>query len=328
MPLGQVPPGFRGDLPRWQQLVSVHWLAALVAQRPLPAAPLADWHLLEVGCDGLADFHSGHIAPARYLDTRQCEALPFWNARPAPALQRVLHNLGIGPLSCVILYGRNTLAAARVALLLLAAGVGDVRLLDGGLPAWQQAGLGLHAGGAAAPVRAARPCAADPAPWPAAYNAYLLDTAAARALRGRPDAALVSIRSRAENLGQHSGYAYIPARGESAGALWGHAGADGDVNSMADFQDALGCMRPAAEISRMWARAGIVPALEIGFYCGTGWRAALAFFYAWLMGWPRIGVYDGGWFEWSSDPANPVSCRTGAAPLRPQSDPAPQSLPT
>jgi len=24
------------------------------------------------------------------------------------------------------------------------------------------------------------------------------------------------------------------------------------------------------------------------------------------MGWPRISVYDGGWFEWSSDPENPV----------------------
>jgi thiosulfate/3-mercaptopyruvate sulfurtransferase len=22
------------------------------------------------------------------------------------------------------------------------------------------------------------------------------------------------------------------------------------------------------------------------------------------MGWSRIAVYDGGWFEWSSDPAN------------------------
>jgi thiosulfate/3-mercaptopyruvate sulfurtransferase len=22
------------------------------------------------------------------------------------------------------------------------------------------------------------------------------------------------------------------------------------------------------------------------------------------MGWPRIAVYDGGWFEWSRDPVN------------------------
>jgi thiosulfate/3-mercaptopyruvate sulfurtransferase len=52
--------------------------------------------------------------------------------------------------------------------------------------------------------------------------------------------------------------------------------------------------------------------MQIAFYCGTGWRASLAFFYAWLMGWQRISVYDGGWLEWSSDPANPVICRTAA----------------
>jgi molybdopterin synthase sulfurtransferase len=23
------------------------------------------------------------------------------------------------------------------------------------------------------------------------------------------------------------------------------------------------------------------------------------------MGWPRVSVYDGGWFEWSNDPDNP-----------------------
>jgi len=35
-------------------------------------------------------------------------------------------------------------------------------------------------------------------------------------------------------------------------------------------------------------------------------------FYAWLMNWERIGVYDGSWCEWSRDPANPVVCRFDA----------------
>ncbi len=26
---------------------------------------------------------------------------------------------------------------------------------------------------------------------------------------------------------------------------------------------------------------------------------------AWLMGWPRVSVFDGGWFEWSNDDTNP-----------------------
>ena len=322
MPPGPVPPGFRADLPRWQHLVSPPWLAALLQQQAVPAAPQADWHLLEVGCDAHAAYASGHIPQARYLDTAQCEHLPFWNAHPVPVLQRLWQACGIGPHSCVILYGRNSLAAARLALLLLASGVADVRLLDGGLAAWQHAGLGLVRG-ASGPW----PKTPTSGPWPASPPAYLLDTAGARALLARPDAALVSIRSRAEYLGQTSGYPYIAARGEIAGALWGHAGADGDVNSMADYQDAQGRMRAAAHIARLWQAAGITPAQQIGFYCGTGWRAALAFFYAWLMGWPRIAVYDGGWFAWSSDLANPVICRRPARPLRPQSSPVPQSLP-
>jgi thiosulfate/3-mercaptopyruvate sulfurtransferase len=79
---------------------------------------------------------------------------------------------------------------------------------------------------------------------------------------------------------------------------------------MSEYQLADGRMRPAAQIARMWSAGGIGPDQDVLFYCGTGWRASLAFFYAWLMGWERIAVYDGGWYEWSLDPANPVVCRT------------------
>ena len=34
---------------------------------------------------------------------------------------------------------------------------------------------------------------------------------------------------------------------------------------------------------------------------GTGWRASETWFYAHLMGWNRIAVYDGGWYEWSGN---------------------------
>ena len=89
-------------------------------------------------------------------------------------------------------------------------------------------------------------------------------------------------------------------------------------------------MRSAAEIERMWNEAGIYRGMHIAFYCGTGWRASLAFFYAWLMGWEHISVYDGGWMEWSSNAANPVICRfaDGPLPARPQSGPATQNQPT
>jgi thiosulfate/3-mercaptopyruvate sulfurtransferase len=65
-------------------------------------------------------------------------------------------------------------------------------------------------------------------------------------------------------------------------------------------------MRDYHEIEASWQESGITPDKRIAFYCGTGWRASEAFFCAYLMGWPNIAIYDGGWFEWSQDEANPI----------------------
>jgi thiosulfate/3-mercaptopyruvate sulfurtransferase len=183
-------------------------------------------------------------------------------------------------------------------------------MLDGSFDAWLSGGMPLQSGVSEAAPAGNRPWQG---PFPAEPS-YLVDTAQVRAMLNQPDCCVVSIRSRAEFMGESSGYEYITARGEISGALWGHAGRDGDVNSMGSYQTTDGCMRPAAEIECLWRDAGIHRDQHIVFYCGTGWRASLAFFYAWLMGWEHISVFDGGWMEWSSDPANPVICRTPAAP--------------
>jgi thiosulfate/3-mercaptopyruvate sulfurtransferase len=76
---------------------------------------------------------------------------------------------------------------------------------------------------------------------------------------------------------------------------------------MSAFQHEDGTMKPAHEIARFWHQAGIQPHRKTAFYCGTGWRASMAFFYAWLMGWENISVYDGGWYEWSTLPRLPCA---------------------
>lgn len=169
------------------------------------------------------------------------------------------------------------------------------------MAAWQAAGCPMEAG---APQ--ACPAQADfGARLPACPN-YLMDTDQARQLLQRQEGVLVSVRTWSEFTGRTSGYDYIEARGDIPGARWGRAGRDGDVHSMSAYQRPDGTMKPQAEIQAFWREAGIHPGRRIAFYCGTGWRASLAFFYAWLMCWERVSVYDGGWCEWSSDPANPV----------------------
>jgi 3-mercaptopyruvate sulfurtransferase SseA len=284
-------------LARWQQLVSPAWLDDLGRRGVLICA--GPWRLFEVGC-GAPDA-AGRILDAGYLDVNRLEQAPHWNKVADGALLRLLLEHGIGHDSGVILYGRNMLAAARAAHLMLYAGVTDVRLLDGGLAAWNAAGLPLaHR----APLR--YPARLEfGAPFPARPD-YLIDIAQAKSYVSEPGAELVSIRSWTEYCGMTSGYSYIEAKGDIPGARWGRAGVDGDVNSMSEFQHADGTMKPARDIARFWHQAGIHPHKKTAFYCGTGWRASMAFFYAWLMGWENISVYDGGWYEWSTLPCRLV----------------------
>src|SRR5262245_33237817 len=71
---------------------------------------------------------------------------------------------------------------------------------------------------------------------------------------------------------------------------------------------------------RSGARGASPPDKRVAFYCGTGWRASEAFFYAYLMGWPTIAVYDGGWWAWVQDPANPIAVGAPQRPLETQQE--------
>jgi thiosulfate/3-mercaptopyruvate sulfurtransferase len=302
------PFGFRHDLHRWRHLVTPAWLAGLMTGTPVAALPAGTWRLFEVGYGDVDAFRAGHIPGAGYLDTAWFERGPLWNRIPDAELEQLLPAHGIRHDATVVLYGRNQLAAARVAHLLLVAGVADVRLLDGGLAAWNRAGFALEQG---PPTR--YPAAHDFGTTCPARPGYLVDMGEVRRLLAHGDGTLASIRTWAEFTGKTSGYCYIDACGDIPGALWGKAGDDGDVNSMTAYLDGQGRMKPAAAIRRMWQAAGIHGDRRTVFFCGTGWRASLAFFHAWLMGWEHIAVYDGGWCEWSRDGANPVVCRVDRA---------------
>ena len=81
---------------------------------------------------------------------------------------------------------------------------------------------------------------------------------------------------------------------------------------MNHYRNVDNTMRSYHEIAANWRLQGIKPDKRVAFYCGTGWRASEAFFYAYLMGWTQIAVYDGGWLEWSQRSTYPVA--TGEPP--------------
>ena len=295
-----------------ERLVHVGWLRDLLAGRPVEAQPSADALLFHVNFGVPEEYADGHIPGARYLDTNWLESPADWNRRSSAELDHALRALGITADTTIIVYGRDTegsanekwpgrragqIAATRAALILRYAGVRDVRLLDGGYDWWVRDGNPLET--------TPRPSASVPefgSPIPA-HPELIVDLPEAKAILADPDgAALVSVRSWKEHIGKVSGYNYIQPAGRIRGDVWGNCGTD--AYHMQHYRNVDNTMRAYPEIAANWAAAGITGDKWVAFYCGTGWRASETWFYADLQGWDRIAVYDGGWLEWSSDPAN------------------------
>jgi molybdopterin synthase sulfurtransferase len=247
-----------------------------------------------------------HLPNARWLDTDHIEAdtdmtpRNWWRLVPDRELFRVFGSLGLAADTTVVLYGKGGMVA-RVAWAMLVAGVRDVRILDGGIGAWQRWG-GHVERSLAVPLQRA---------FVSSVRGELrLDRDQVRSRLADPSFLLADVRAYEEFSGQSSGYGYIEAVGRIPGAIWARGGpsANWPIDYIAPDRDTF---RPVAEVARMWRAAGIAPRGEVCFYCGTGWRASVAFLYAHWMGWDRVSLYDGGWFDWSCRPREGVDVVAG-----------------
>jgi len=259
------------------------------------------------------DYQKGHIPGAIPLNTLSLEEPETWNRRTPEELKENLQNIGIRYDTTVIVYGRFSypkfndpfpgksaghLGAFRCAALLLYAGVEDVRILNGGLNAWKNNGYPIS-------TKEVKPEAVrDFGVNIPSHPEYIVDMEKAKDLLSSDDGDLVSVRSWEEFIGNASGYHYISKKGRIPGAVFGNCGSD--AYHMENYRNFDYTMREYPEVADKWADNDIIPDKHIAFYCGTGWRGSEAFMNAWLMGWPKVSVYDGGWYEWSSDPENPI----------------------
>ncbi|MBD3257062.1 thiosulfate sulfurtransferase [candidate division GN15 bacterium] len=300
-------------LPRYPQLVYPQWVKTLIDGNTPPEYDGQDFVICHTSYRYREDYESGHIPGAVHLDTESLEDSKTWNRRSPDELREALIRLGITRDTTVVVYGRFShpnnedeypgrlaghLAAMRCAQLLMYAGVQDVRVLNGGMAAWREAGYEMSTDEATL-----RPAADFGGDIPQRPN-LIVDTPEAQVLLESDNGELVSVRSWEEFIGHVSGYNYIDEVGRIPGAIFGNCGSD--AYHMENYRNIDHTMREYHEIAAIWAADGIVPDKHIAFYCGTGWRASEAFMHAYLMAWPRISVYDGGWMEWSSDPNNPI----------------------
>ena len=299
-------------LPRYDRLVHIDWLRGVLDGERPEAAPAAKFLLFHVNFGVPEEYAEGHIPGALYLDTNWLEDPADWNRRSPEAIDAALRALGITHDTTVVLYGRDTvghanekwpgrragqIAATRALMILRYAGVDDVRLLDGGYDWWVRTGHALET-----VPREPTPIETFGVQVPLRPE-VIVDIEEAKQIIADPSgAALVSIRTWREHIGNVSGYNYIGPAGRIKGDVWGNCGTD--AYHMQHYRNVDNTMRAYPEIAANWAEAEITGDKWVAFYCGTGWRASETWFYADLQGWDRIAVYDGGWFEWSQDPTN------------------------
>jgi thiosulfate/3-mercaptopyruvate sulfurtransferase len=213
---------------------------------------------------------------------------------PLPSLQRLqsaARRWGISAGDAVVVYDASGgTAAARAWWLLRWGGLTDVRILDGGLAAWERAGGPLEdgevvaAGGDVTLIGGGMP---------------VLD----------PDQAAALPRSGGVLLDARAGERY---RGEvepvdpRAGHVPGAVSAPTTANLAPD-----GTFLPAAVLTERFAALGVRPGATVGVYCGSGVTAAHEVAALAVAGLEAV-LWPGSWSQWSADPDRPAA--TGADP--------------
>lgn len=207
-------------------------------------------------------------------------------------LQGALRACGVDDDTQVVLYDQGTsLAAGRAWWILRWAGHPQVQVLDGGLAAWERAGLPVTA-------EAATPVPGSVTVRPGSVPVLDADGVRSLTLSG----VLLDVRAAERYRGEV----------EPIDRVAGHI--PGAVNLPAtELQHADGTFRSAQEIRDRLAAAGVHRDTPLGTSCGSGVtaaQAALAFHEAGITAIPYIGS----WSEWIADPNRPVA--TGAEPSR------------
>ncbi|WP_227985406.1 sulfurtransferase [Nocardia spumae] len=249
-------------------------------------------HLLDVRWalgdpDGPQHYLEGHIPGAVFVDLETELAAPPSPAHgrhplPSPEhLQRCARSWGLRADEPTVVYdATGGMSAARAWWLLRWAGMRDVRILDGGLPAWQRVGGALATGSEPDPVPG--DVVVTPGNMPvvqadevAEWSGALLDARAGERYRGQVE----PIDPRAGHI---PGAVSVPT---------------------SENLTAEGMFKSAEQLRERFSGLSARP---VAVYCGSGVTAAHQIAALSVAGVPAA-LYPGSWSQWSSDPERPVA---------------------
>jgi thiosulfate/3-mercaptopyruvate sulfurtransferase len=252
------------------------------------------------GPPGPEEYQRGHLPGAVFVDLDGELAAPVTahsGRHPLPALddlQRAARSWGLRNASTVVLYDDNAgMSAARGWWLLRWAGCADVRLLDGGLQAWREAGFAVEEGVGVVPE-------GDVTLVPGRLPVVDAGGAAALAEGG---GLLLDARAAQRFAGEVASVDPVP--GHIPGAV---------SAPTADNVGADGRFRSEADLAQRFTALGVVAGQPVGVYCGSGVTAAheiAAMVVAGVVRADDVALYPGSYSQWAVLPGRPVA--TGPA---------------
>lgn len=249
--------------------------------------------------DGAAAYGRGHLPGAVYVSLENeltDHSVAGRGRHPLPSgrdLQDAARRWGVRRGVPVVVYDDwNRAGSSRAWWVLTAAGIPNVRILDGGLAAWPGE---LHTG------------TVTPDRGDVTVAHHDLYAAARRTVTA--DAALeggrILLDARAPERYRGETEPVDPVAGHIPGAR--------NMPSPS-LLTADGAWRPGSELTRLLAERGVSPSADVAVYCGSGVTAAVA-----IVGLAAVGVdaalFPGSWSEWSSDPTRPVATGSTSAEI-------------
>ncbi|MFL4476083.1 sulfurtransferase [Paeniglutamicibacter sp. MACA_103] len=248
---------------------------------------------------GREHYEAGHIPGAIFVDLESelsAPPVPAAGRHPLPDARDFAASArrwGINTDSAVVLYdATGALAAARGWWLLRHAGIGNVRVLDGGLDAWTAEGHRLESGN-----NTAAPGNVQPG-W---GHMPVIDIEQAAAFGGHG----ILLDSRAAERYRGEVEPIDPRAGHIPGAR---------NRPTTENLDGHKRLLEPVDLARAMAQLGVEPGAgpqDVAAYCGSGVTAAHQVLALETIG-VRAALYPGSWSQYCADPARPAA--TGPTP--------------